>query len=80
MVMRTDVNAAGPGLGATNAADATREAGVPHPLAQHPAVVGAAAHAGMRHLSVTGQQSCHVDPASVFAELQDEGPTARAPR
>lgn len=51
-----------------------------HPLSQHHAVLGESAHRAMKHLSATGQQGVGVDPNVVFAELQDEGPTPRAPR
>lgn len=51
-----------------------------HPLVHHHSVTGEAAHRAMKHLGATGQQSVAVDPTVVFAELQDEGPTARAPR
>lgn len=46
----------------------------------HHVVMGDAAHAGMRHLASTGQQAVAVQGDVDFAELQDEGPTARAPR
>jgi hypothetical protein len=57
------------------------------PMAQQPAsitahhqMLGAGAHAAMKSLSTSGMQSASVDPMRTFAELQDEGPTARAPR
>ena len=46
--------------------------------ATHAEMVGNAAHAAMRHLGDNGVQVAHVD-TTAFAELQDEGPTARAP-
>lgn len=49
-------------------------------LSGHNAVVGEAAHRAMRHLAESGQQGVAIDPNVVFAELQDQGPTPRAPR
>lgn len=43
--------------------------------------LGDLAHAGMRHLDASGRQSVSVQQQAVeFAELADEGPTARSPR
>lgn len=50
--------------------------------ATHAQIMTGAAHAAMQHLGATGNQVAHVDTNAMtsFAELQDEGPTARAPR
>ena len=48
--------------------------------ASHAQVMGGAAHAAMNQLRATGTQVVHTsDKDNGFAELQDEGPTARDP-
>lgn len=81
MVMRSDSFPAGGALVGRphNARGSDMAKKTPAP-ASHAEAVGGAAHAAMRQLSATGVQSVHVDPALSFAELQDEGPTARDPR
>lgn len=83
MVMRSDSSTSAP-QGTTmartkklapSAAPQLPAAAPPH----HHSHLGSAAHAGMRHLAASGQQSVSVAQVD-FAELADEGPTARAPR
>jgi hypothetical protein len=83
MVMRTDSFSAGGALiGPRNArgTDMAKPKTTAVPKT-HSQIMSGAAHAAMQYLGATGNQVAHVDTNAMttFAELQDEGPTARAP-
>lgn len=78
MVMRSDISTSFP-QGKPTMAKKKAPAASASPTAHHVGI-GQAAHAGMRHLATSGQQAVSVANPVDFAELQDEGPTARAPR
>ena len=54
------------------------KASAPAPAAHHEAM-GNAVFQGMRHLATSGAQTINAEVNPTFAELQDEGPTARDP-
>ncbi len=75
MVMRTDISTSGP-VGPSNGDTAMAKKGSKAAPIPHHAQMAQTMQAGMRHLSQTGMQTVSVD----FAELQNQGPAAAAPR
>lgn len=79
--MRTDIATAFPAGRKMETPMPMAKKQAPVPQQPHHVTMGDAAHLGMRHLSATGMQAVAVAEQAIdFAELQDEGPTARAPR
>ena len=80
MTIRTDVSTSFPTGAPAMKNKKTAPAKTAAAMPAHHEMMGIGAHAAMKQLSASGQQGATVDPMRVFAELQDEGPTPRAPR